>query len=240
MKRLVLFDIDNTLISINRGNLPQRQALNAAFEQVHGIPDAFAEEAFTGGMDLPMMVEVYRRYGFSAGNSPTPPDMPAFKEAYFRLLTGNLATWADGTVCPGVPALLDALASTQVVHLGLETGNFREAAFIKLRRYGLDGYFRDGGFGRDHMRRSEVVANAIADCQSRSDRAFRPEEVFVVGDSPADIEAGNANGVMTLAVATGSHPLEYLAGFNPTCALPDLSDTVQVLDLLLNRQRSDA
>ena len=90
------------------------------------------------------------------------------------------------------------------------------------------------------MQRSEVVANAIANCQSRSDRAFRPEEVFVVGDSPADIEAGNANGVMTLAVATGSHPLEYLAGFNPTCALPDLSDTARVLDLLLNRQQSDA
>ena len=240
MKRLVLFDIDNTLISINRGNLPQRQALNAAFEQVHGIPDAFEDEAFTGGMDLPMMVEVYRRHGFSTGNSHTSPDMSAFKEAYFRQLTGNLETWTDGTICPGVPGLLDALASTQGVHLGLETGNFREAAFIKLRRYGLDGYFRDGGFGGDHMQRSEVVANAIANCQSRSDRAFRPEEVFVVGDSPADIEAGNANGVMTLAVATGSHPLEYLAGFNPTYALADLSDTARVLDLLLNRQQSDA
>ena len=233
MQRLILFDIDNTLISINDGNRPQRQALNTAFEQVHGIANAFEEVAFTGGMDLPLMIEVYQRYGFMAGDSDSSPDMSDFKVAYFRNLTRNLESWTAGTVCVGVSELLDTLASNPSVQLGLETGNFREAAFIKLHRYGLDGYFRDGGFGGDHMERGRVVANAVVACQARSERRYRPEEVIVIGDSPADIQAGSANRFRTIAVATGSYPLECLAEFNPTYALPDLSDTQQVLRSLL-------
>ena len=60
-------------------------------------------------------------------------------------------------------------------------------------------------------------------------------QVYSIGLSPADIEAGNANGVRTLAVATGSHPAEYLAAFNPSYALPDLFDTEAVRALLLGR-----
>lgn len=179
------------------------------------------------------MVEVYQRYGFMTGDTDSLPDMSDFKVAYFRNLTENLESWTAGTVCVGVPELLDTLASNPNVRLGLETGNFREAAFIKLRRYGLDGYFGDGGFGGDHMERGEVVANAAAACQNRSERRYRPQEVCVIGDSPADIQAGCTNGFRTIAVATGSHRLEYLAEFNPTYALPDMSCTDRVRYLLL-------
>lgn len=234
MGRLILFDVDKTPISINHGNLPQRQALNTASKQVHGIPHAFEGEAFVGGKDLPMMVEVYRRYGLVVGNTDSWPDISAFKAPYFWQLTRNLAAWTHGTVRSGVPELLDSLASIRGVHLGLETGNFREAAFIKLRRYGSDQYFTGGGFGGNQMQRSAVVANAIANCQSPPDRTYLPEAVFVIGDSASDVEAGHANGVMTLAVATGFHSLENLAGLNPSYALPGLSDTAQVLDLLLS------
>ena len=61
-----------------------------------------------------------------------------------------------------------ALASATGVQMGLATGNFRESAFIKLRRYGLDSYFREGGFGGDHPERPAVVADAIEKCQAIS------------------------------------------------------------------------
>ena len=240
MQRLILFDIDNTLISLNRGNLPQRRALNTAFEQVHRILDAFEEVAFTGGMDLPLMFEVYRTHGFNTDEPDALPDISRFKEVYFQFLTKNLESWAEGTICPGVPQLLDALSSTPGVQLGLETGNFRDAALIMLRRYGLHAYFADGGFGGDHTERSQVVASAVAACQNTTRRVYRPEEVFVIGDSPADIEAGNANGIRTLAVATGFYTVEHLGQFNPSYVLPDLSDTEAVLALLIDRPRENA
>ena len=233
MQRLILFDIDNTLISINHGNRPQRQTLNTAFEQVYGIANAFEEVVFTGGMDLPLMIDVYQRHGSVAGDSDSLPGISDFKVAYLRDLTRNLESWTAGTVCVGVPELLETLASNPSVQLGLETGNFRETAFIKLRRYGLDGYFKDGGFGGDHTNRDQLVASAAAACQHRSGRTYRPEEIFVIGDSPADIQAGSANRFRTMAVATGSHRLEYLAELNPTYALPDLSCTDRVRSLLL-------
>jgi phosphoglycolate phosphatase-like HAD superfamily hydrolase len=229
MQRLVLFDIDQTLVSIGSGNLPQRQALNMAFEQVHGIPHAFEDVTFGGGMDLPLMVEVYRKWGLIADGFDGLPDIFAFKAAYFEHLTSLLEAWTAGMVCPGVPALLEALSAAPRVQLGLETGNFMEAAFIKLRRYGLDTYFEDGGFGGDYAERHEVVAGAIARCQERSGRTYSLAEIFVVGGSPSDIEAGNANGIRTLAVATGLYPVADLARFNPSHVLPDLSDTGKVL-----------
>ncbi len=233
MQRLVLFDIDQTLVSIGGANRPQRQALDIAFEQIYGVPNAFQDVAFTGGMDLPLMAEVYQKWGMITGALEDFPDMSDFKAAYFDHLTGLLETWNEGVVCPGVVDLLEALALNPVVQLGLETGNFREAAFIKLRRYGLDAFFEDGGFGGDCTERRQVVAAAIASCQGKSGRTYRPGDVFLVGDSPSDLEAGNANGVRTLAVATGFYSVEDLAKLNPSYVLPDLSDTEGVLGLLL-------
>ena len=57
--------------------------------------------------------------------------------------------------------------------------------------------------------------------------------MFLIGDSPSDVEAGNANGVITLAVATGFYSAEDLAKLNPGYVLPDLSNTEAVLSLLL-------
>ena len=233
MQRLVIFDIDQTLISIGDGNRPQRRALDIAFEQVHGIPNAFEDVAFTGGMDLPLMIEVYRQWGLSTDGPESLPGLADFKAVYFHQLATFLGAWTGGMVCPGALDLLDVLASDPRVQLGLETGNFREAAFIKLRRYGLDGFFEDGGFGGDFIERRQVVAAAIANCQERSGRTYGPGEVVVVGDSTSDLEAGQANGVRTLAVATGSYSLEELSRLNPSYVLPDLSDTKGILDWLL-------
>ena len=230
MQRLILFDVDQTLVSVWGGDVI---ALNAAFEQVHGIAEAFREFTFAGGLDLPLMIEAYRKWGIMTDGAGKIPDLSVFKAAYFEHLTRILETWTKGMVCPGVPELLESLASDSKVQLGLETGNFRESAFIKLHRYGLDVYFGEGGFGGDHFERREVVASAIAKCQERSGRTYSPGEIFLVGDTPHDVEAGRANGVRTLAVATGKYTLEELTRLNPTYVLPDLSDTERVLRLLL-------
>ena len=59
MQRLILFDVDLTLVTLTGCNL---LALNSAFEQVHGIPDAFQDVVFGGGLDLPLMTEMYKKW----------------------------------------------------------------------------------------------------------------------------------------------------------------------------------
>ena len=232
MQRRVLLDVDLTLIASTGCNL---LALNSAFEQVHGIPDAFNDVVFGGGLDLPLMTEMYRKWGLTKGNPDELPDLSEFKAVYFDHLVRRLETWTDGFICPGARDLLEALAREPRVQLGLETGNFREAAFIKLRRFGLDTFFEEGGFGGDWMTRTEVVADAIAKCQAISGRVYGSGEIFLIGDSPSDVEAGKANGINTVAVATGHCDTETLRALGPTFVFEDLSDTNKVLDALLGR-----
>ena len=230
MQRLILFDVDLTLVTLTGCNL---LALNSAFEQVHGIPDAFEGVVFGGGLDLPLLAEMHRKWGIRSDGSHTPIDLSDFRTVYFDHLSKGLEDWKDGYMCPGVRDLLEALTREPSVQLGLETGNFREAAFLKLRKFGLDTFFEEGGFGGDWMTRTEVVADAIAKCQAISGKTYDRREIFLVGDSPSDIEAGQANGINTVAVATGLRDMETLKALHPTHVFEDLSDTEKVLEVLL-------
>ena len=226
MQRLILFDVDQTLLSARGGD---RKALNAAFSDLYGIEDAFEGVGFGGRMDLSIMAEVYRIRGVPEGDRR----LDEFKVRYFEHLTAILPEWDEGIVHPGVRELLGALESEAGVQMGLATGNFREAAFIKLRRYGLDGFFEEGGFGGDHPNRTEVIADAIAKCQTLSGSVYEREDIFVIGDSISDVEAGKANGINTLAVATGHYDSAKLASLGPTHVFEDLSDTEKALEVLL-------
>ena len=230
MQRLILFDVDLTLITLTGCNL---LALNSAFEQVHGIPNAFEGVVFGGGLDLPLMTEMYKKWGITEEDSDEVPDLSAFKAVYFDHLAKRLDSWTDGYMCPGAWDLLEALSKEPGVQLGLETGNFREAAFLKLRKFGLDVFFKEGGFGGDWMTRTEVVAEAIARCQNLSGKVYNQHDIFLIGDSPSDVEAGKANGINTVAVATGRCDVETLLALHPTYVFQDLSDTQKVLEVLL-------
>ena len=226
MHRLILFDVDQTLISTRGGD---RKALNSTFQELHGIDDAFEGMSFGGRMDLSIMDQVYSHWGVAEGDRR----LGDFKVRYFELLELILKDWETGIVYPGIPELLSALDSRAGVHLGLATGNFRESAFIKLRKYGLDTFFEEGGFGGDHPNRPEVVADAIVKCQTLSGSVYEREDIFVIGDSISDVEAGRANGIKSVAVATGHYDTTKLKSLGPTFVFEDLSDTERVLGALL-------
>ena len=226
MQRLILFDVDQTLISTRGGD---RKALNDTFRELHGIDDAFEGISFGGRMDLSIMDQVYSHRGVAEGDRC----IGNFKARYFELLEQVLKDWEMGIVYPGIPELLRALDSRAGVQLGLATGNFRESAFIKLQKYGLDTFFREGGFGGDHPDRPKVVADAILKCQTLSGMVYEREDIFVIGDSISDVEAGRANGINSVAVATGHYDTVKLKALGPTFVFEDLSDTERVLGALL-------
>ena len=196
---------------------------------MYGIDDAFDGVGFGGRMDLSIMAEAYRVNDVAAGDRR----LEDFKARYFERLHEILPDWNEGIVYPGIRDLLGALDAETDVRMGLATGNFREAAFIKLQRYGLDEFFEEGGFGGDHPERPEVVADAIAKCQALSGSVYNREEIFVIGDSISDVEAGRANGINTVAVAIGHYDTRKLGSLGPTHVFEDLSDTKRVLKTLL-------
>ena len=231
-QRLILFDVDQTLVSLSGSS---GRALDSAFQEVHGIPDASAGMIPPGTLDLPLLKEMYREWGLMPQESEEMPDLSDVKATYFDHLAKVLDSWPSGHICPGVSTLIPSLASRPTVQLGLQTGNFRESAFIKLGKFGLDSYFEGGGFGGEHIDRTAVVASAIAACQESSGRTYSKSQIFVVGDTPSDIQAGHANQVKTLAVATGHYSADELQEHRPDHLLQNLSDTAGVIGLLLDR-----
>jgi phosphoglycolate phosphatase-like HAD superfamily hydrolase len=100
---------------------------------------------------------------------------------------------------------------------------------MKLDFFGLDGYLSDGGFGDDAEVRSDLVRVAI----DRLSNGQRPHAVWVIGDTPLDIEAAHANGALALGVATGQRSVDELRADGGDIVLEDLSDTDVVVATLL-------
>jgi phosphoglycolate phosphatase-like HAD superfamily hydrolase len=118
------------------------------------------------------------------------------------------------------------------VTLGLLTGNFQSGAWLKLEHYALHDYFDFGGFGDRHVNRNDVARDAFELIRRRLGADFDPADVWVVGDTPADVECARAIGANSIAVATGIFTAEELAAENPNFLWDDLADVERFLRLL--------
>jgi len=230
--KIVLFDVDNTLLySGGAGSLAMRRA----FESLHGIADGFRRVEFSGRTDWAILRDAMRVHGLldSAldGADGFRPAMARFTAAYLPLLEAALQEVDGGRAMPGVAELLAPLSGRDA-RSGLATGNFRQAALLKLRHFGLDAHLpHEGGFGDDAEDRGELVAIAIE--RVAGDERVDPRSVWVIGDTPLDIAAAQANGARSLAVATGPCSVEALLDAGADVAVEDLSDTPAVLATLL-------
>jgi len=227
MARILLFDIDMTLLySGGAGSLSMKRA----FQQVYGVEDAFRRVEFSGRTDWSILRQALEQHGILNGDDGAfARELARFQEAYFSILGPTLREMEAGRTLPGVPELLAALAERSDALRGLATGNFRRAAMMKLRHFGLGEYLSEGGFGDDAEERSRVVGVAI----ERVADGSIAEAVWVIGDTPLDIEAAHANGALALAVATGPLSVEELRAAGADEAVADLSDTEAVLRILL-------
>ena len=213
MPRVLLFDIDNTLLySGGAGSLAMAQA----FEQLYGVANGFTGIEFSGRTDRFILQSGLDNHGIAGGCEA---HLDEFTERYYALLPDAMLERA-GHLMPGFPQLLEALSSVPGVNLGLATGNFSEAAGIKLRFYDINRYFASGGFGELSLERAKVVRAAI---DAVADGA-RPEDVLVIGDTPHDITSALDNGVVAIGVATGTYSVDDLRKSGAHLAFEDFSD----------------
>jgi phosphoglycolate phosphatase-like HAD superfamily hydrolase len=96
------------------------------------------------------------------------------------------------------------------------TGNLEAIGWLKIEVLGLRHWFTFGGFSDNYDVRSDMIAHAIR----QAHRHAGPEAtVCVVGDTPFDIYAARANGLPTIAVATGNFSFDQLMEHEPeVCA----------------------
>ncbi len=202
--RLVLFDIDGTLIADGGA---AREAYAHALGEVFGYRGDLRRYDFSGRTDPQITHMVLGDAGLSRDEIQS--SMPRLWIHYIDALARN----APGRVrvLPGVRELLEALAADARVLLGLLTGNIEPGARIKLGNAALNDYFAFGAFGSDSPNREDLPPIAIA----RAGRAFDARDVVIVGDSIHDVRCGVPHSATTIAIASGKTAAEALRAENP-------------------------
>jgi phosphoglycolate phosphatase-like HAD superfamily hydrolase len=230
LKRLVLFDIDGTLLW-TRG--AATRAFMRGMVEVYGTAGPIATHSFGGKTDPQIARELLRLEGFD--DTTIDDGMAGLWTAYIRELRAELAKPEHTTtVYPGVRELVRVLAERSDVLCGLVTGNIAQGAALKLASAALDGAFRFGAYGSDSERRQELPPLAVQRAKALADVEFRGRDIVVIGDTPADMTCGQALGVHAFGVTTGSYDEAALRESGADTVFPDLSDTEEVMRVLLS------
>jgi phosphoglycolate phosphatase-like HAD superfamily hydrolase len=214
----LFWDIDGTLLTTARVGI---FSLEDALEQVTGIR-ADLQNMATAGMTDYAIAEAAIAL---AGREPDEATVMEFLRIHGEQLPGYLGR-REGHVMPNVREILEDLARCDDVESFLLTGNTEAGAQAKLAHYGLLEFFgRGGAFCAGPGPRDDIARSALS-------LAGNVEHVYVIGDTPADIACGVAIGARTVAVATGSYPVDELARHEPWAALERLPEPDGFRDLL--------
>lgn len=225
MARLVLWDIDHTLIS-TRG--VGRELSAAAFEQTLGLP--MREQARIDGVTEPVIFrETAKLHGITTGRADFERFAEALAEQHLRRV-GELRE--RGHALPGAAAALDALDAAGLRQV-VVSGNVRAVAEVKLQVFGLDRHidWEAGAYGEDDEVRAEMVRIAL------ERTGVAAEHAVLIGDTPADVEGGLANGVRVIAVASGRSSEAELRDAGAGSVLPDLQDVELLVKLVVGDGR---
>jgi len=224
--RLFLFDIDGTLItSGGAGENALKDAMNTRF----GVSEDLSGIVLAGATDAKITHAMLQKHGLEA----SPENVTGFLDTYLHHLALRMEMH-NGRLMPGILPLLEILSQREDAVLALLTGNVEVGARIKLTHYGVWDFFEFGAFADDHHDRNELGKFAHARAFARHGIEFPPERIYVIGDTPRDIECGRAIGAKTIAIATGYSPREELENHSPDFLFEDLSDTNSVLAALFD------
>ena len=228
MNRLVLFDIDGTLVS---GKCGHKDAFIHALNEVYGVDVELQWERYRGFTDQMIMEDALAEHDMDRHeiNAKLKECIASMDKSFRKSLPKNPIH-----LLPGAIEGLDALKGKAM--LGLVTGNMEPIAKAKMESVGLWDRFSVGGFGSDDIDRANLVRIAMKRAEKLG---FHPEtkdgkimNAFLVGDTAYDVKAGKSAGVMTIAVLTGGIPADALKAAGCDYLLTDLTGT-KLMEIVL-------
>ena len=209
MNRLVLFDIDGTLISDGGAS---REAFGSALRETYGYGGDLSRYDFSGRTDPQIATMVLR--DAAVPDEVIEGRMPDLWRIYLAGLARN-ATRERVRVLAGIRELVETLAAMDGITLALLTGNIEPGARLKLAPTAIRGYFPFGAFGSDSPRREELPPFAVERASRSTGRHFRGRDVVIIGDSIYDVRCGIPHEATTIAIASGKTSADRLRAENP-------------------------
>jgi phosphoglycolate phosphatase len=221
--RLILFDIDGTLIDSGGAGI---RSLDLALKELFSVENGFYGISMAGKTDTQIIKEGLMKHGMSADGNV---------ESIVRIYLSRLREEINNDrkhVKPGVYEVLKNLSLKKDTGLGLLTGNLEQGARIKLEPFRLNAYFRSGAFGSDDEDRNNLLPIAVKRFEGIFQRKIEADNCVIVGDTPRDVECAHIHGAICIGVATGPYSIEDLMEAGADHVFEDLSDHDSLFDFL--------
>jgi phosphoglycolate phosphatase len=219
---VIFWDIDGTLLVTGKAGVP---AWEAAVKAVTGRDFELSSIRVPGLTDFQIAVRTFEILDVEASDETLRRMVRLYEEGLPAVLPLK-----QGRVLPNVREILESMQDRDDVRSYLLTGNTRGGARAKLTHYDLFRYFPDGAFAEDTRERSTIAARALE--LARRAGPVADDRLFVVGDTPHDIECANAIGAKTIAVATGGYTLDELQAHRPWRVMEQLPGVPEFLELV--------
>jgi phosphoglycolate phosphatase len=219
--RILLFDIDGTLISTGGAGAV---AWRRAFQELYGIPADIGKFTDAGMTDPDVGAKTFEAV---LHRTPTAHELAELVQRRLEHLPEAVAESEKYRVLPGVPERLRQLSRDGHL-LGLITGNGDGAAYIKLSRGDLMRWFTFGAYASAGLDRAGIVRQAVARGEAMLGADVPNNQIYVIGDTPLDIDAAHAVGCTAIAVATGHYDTEALRNAGADHVLNTLEEALPV------------
>lgn len=221
--RLVLFDIDGTLIDSGGAGV---RALDLAMKDLFAIENAFHGISMAGKTDTQII-----REGLEKHSIPADGMIDSVTHVYLEYLSREVHNDRKH-IKPGIHDILNILRALNDLSTGLLTGNLEKGARIKLEPFGLNEYFPSGAFGSDDEDRNNLLPIAVKRFEQLSNREIEITECVIIGDTPRDVECAHIHGAICIGVATGPYSYGALVDAGADHVVADLTDYRAVLRFL--------
>jgi phosphoglycolate phosphatase-like HAD superfamily hydrolase len=224
MNYLATFDIDNTLVRSSAGHM---QSLISALKDIYGLSTDIDVINHHGMTDQEIIIRILERYDIDHKNIRS-----NLKECmnHMELEYAQIVQSENIVILEGVRNLLTRL-DQMGFFLGLVTGNLETIARAKLNKIKIGNFFKFGGFGSDHISRTELVRIAFSRAENQFGLAGS-NQLFHFGDAPQDMRAAREAGATPIGVATGVFAADELQSAGAYKVVPNLKDFDAIIQIL--------
>lgn len=207
--KILFWDIDGTLIRTAKAGL---FAFEQAVAEIYCREIDYSKVATSGMTDNHIAAQVIAAIQDGQASSQ---DISKLTKRYEELLPAHLAE-RKGFILPSVKEILAYLQGNKDYVCLLLTGNSRCGSEIKLNFYDLAQYFNfdASAFCGHQIERNDIARTALSTVAKLYPEVTM-EDVYVIGDTPNDINCGKTIGAKTIAVATGNYSYHQLSEYSP-------------------------